>query len=91
MPKSIELMIGRLQGTVEAMASQVEGMDKKIDGLPCAEHAGEIKNILKQQAKQNGLNNTRLKGTISLRNALIIVGATNLGTLIITLITQGLF
>jgi len=91
MSDSIELMIGKLQGTVEAIEKQVGEMDGKIDKLPCAEHGNEIKSILKRQTVQNGLANTKLQGSISLRNALIIVVVTNLGTLAIALITRGVF
>jgi len=93
MADSIELMIGKLQGTMESVKDDVANLTKEVKTLPCATRGQELKALLDWKQTCNGISLEKTKGNISLKNGIIIliltVAITNGSTLLISLLTRG--
>ena len=92
--ESIELMIGKLQGTMEGIKDDVALLTKEVKTLPCATRDQMLEQLNIWKRTCNGTVQTKqiesFKGGITLKNQLIIIGVTNLITLVLALIAAGL-
>jgi hypothetical protein len=88
MPDSIELMIGKLQGTLEGVKEDVAILTKEVKSLPCATHDQMLATLNAWKKDCNNINLEKAKGGISLKNSLILVGVTNGITLAIALLMK---
>ncbi|MDD5510857.1 MAG: hypothetical protein PHI12_08605 [Dehalococcoidales bacterium] len=93
--------IGRLQegqaavrAAVEDLTTSANSLAEKVNSLPCAVHSGDIETLLNWKAQCNGNKETvkieKLKGTISLKNGLILIVITAVVTGLITKIIEAL-
>src|SRR4030042_3083090 len=97
MADSIELMIGKLQGTMESVKDDVAILSKEVKSLPCATNTQMITTLNNWKRDCNGASQMKIiesyKGGISLKNGIIIliltVAITNGSTLLISLLTRG--
>lgn len=92
---NIERSIGRLEGKVESISLLLESIDKKVDNLPCASHKIMLEALGKWQNDFNGevrlYSSEKYKGTISLKNSVIISCLTFILGVLTALITHLFF
>lgn len=93
------MLIGELKagqsavvGAVKGLTESTDALHKKVNALPCAINSQKISSLFEWKKQCNGddkaINIEKLKGTISLKNMIIVVVITNVITLGITLITN---
>ncbi len=87
---TIELMIGKLQGTVEGIKDDVAILTKEVKSLPCATHDQMLESLNVWKRDCNGVKADKVKSNLSLKNGIIILVLTNLCTLAIALITNAI-
>ena len=86
------LMMGELKGSVDGMKTRLEGVAAKVDTLPCISHYDRLKvlegwqNNCKEAVKTESIE--KVKGTISLKNAIIGIALTAVFSILITLVTN---
>ena len=89
------LIIGNLQGTMNSVKEQVGSIDSKVDALPCVNHSDALKNLETwQKSCTNGkkmIETEKMKGSISLKNAVIGIILTAVLSIGITLATKFVF
>ena len=88
----LTLLVGRLEGKMDSITKVISEMSAKITDLPCNTHTEQIETIIqwKTQCVENEQfkKQEKFKGSISLKNAIILIVMTNLFTIAITLITN---
>ena len=86
------LMMGELKGSVDSMKGRLEGVATKVDTLPCISHYDRLKVLEGWKTNCNGAikieTTEKLKGTISLRNAVIGIALTAVFSILVTLLTN---
>ncbi len=86
------LMMGELKGSVDSMKTRLEGVATKVDTLPCISHCDRLKVLEGWQTNCKEAIKTesteKIKGTISLKNAIIGIVLTAVFSILITLITN---
>jgi hypothetical protein len=90
--QDIALMVGKLEGTMESLSGQMKSALEKLDELPCSVHSSDLEALKAWKQSCNSENKEkameRYKGTISLKNALIMVFVTAAISVGITLFTS---
>jgi len=82
--QQLYILIGELKsgqaavrGAVETLTESTNSLRDTMNGLPCADHSGEIKTLMEWKGKCNGTAQAtqieQLKGTISLKNGIILI------------------
>ncbi len=90
--EQVLLMMGEVKGTVDAMKTRLEGIAAKVDTLPCVSHYDKLKIL--ENWKENCSDavkvesTEKLRGTITLKNAIISIILTAAFSILITLLTN---
>jgi hypothetical protein len=90
--QDIVLLVGGLEKGMGLLEEQMKSANKKLDSLPCAVNSSDIEALKEWKQSCNnddkGKTMERYKGSISLKNALIMVFVTALISVGITLLTS---
>jgi|GEM_PF-3996642 len=99
--QNIILLVGELKGGLAAVRESVDGISEGMKGiyermnsLPCSAHARDLGALNKWKENRNGSDQSekteKLRGSISLRNALIIYFSTQPVTIGLTCLVSWL-
>ena len=88
--EDIALLVGELRGELGGLADQMDKVNKKLDGLPCAANVADIKELKKWKGNCNGEKSAKnlesFKGMISLRNAIVLIVCSNAFSIFVALV-----
>ena len=88
MTENEQFLLGKLNGTVDAIKETVDNLVDEVRKLPCSHHETVINELTvwKDNCKSNSTE--KLKGNISLRNGLIIGCVTFISGVTMAVITN---
>lgn len=89
--KSTERTLGRLEAVTEALTKTSENLTNTVNSLPCTEHTTRLTDLEVWKRDCNGEQRSgrvaKVKGMISLKNAIIIAlltGVLGVGSVLLT-------
>ena len=87
-----DYVIGRLEAVTDNLSENVNKITETLRALPCQANSEKIEEVLTWKKNCNGetsaKNIEKFKGSISLKNAILLILLTNGITLVISLVTN---
>lgn len=88
------VLLGELKAGMSGVKTDIQGLVLKVSELPCSNHSGQIqvletwkKNVCEKESAEKL---ETFKGGLSLRNAIILIGITNVLTLLMSILARHL-